>query len=193
MPLGPGSDVLEDFRSAEDTSECKTGGTSLNTRRMKGGGGKGLGGKKCCRSVLLICVVEEAFSSIGKQSGALPAAMFVASQTDQASTLARNCHQWTLMVDWIALKYVFQATRAWAEEACSFLMRHVKWWWMHHNWVCSGVHHGSEYTDGHLAGVLGVMRCVSLARLSSNQRSMVCGVGRPGGAASVISASSCER
>jgi len=32
---------------------------------MRGGGGEGLGGKKCCRSVLLISVGEEEFSSVG--------------------------------------------------------------------------------------------------------------------------------
>ena len=37
--------------------------------------------------------------------------------------------------------------------------------------------------------VLEVMRCVILARLSSNQRSSVCGVGRAGGAVSDKSAS----
>ena len=66
MPLGPGADVLEDFQSAEDTSDGKTWGTSLNAGRMRGGGGESLGGKKCCRSVLLILVGEEAFSSGGK-------------------------------------------------------------------------------------------------------------------------------
>ena len=77
MPLEPGADVLEDFRSAEDTSDGKTGGTSLNAGRMRGGGGEGLGGKKCCKRVLLISEGEEAFSSVGKRSGALPAAIFV--------------------------------------------------------------------------------------------------------------------
>jgi len=66
VPLGPGADVLEDFQSAEDTSDGKTWGTSLNAGRMRGGGGESLGGKKCCRSVLLILVGEEAFSSGGK-------------------------------------------------------------------------------------------------------------------------------
>jgi len=93
MPLGPGADVLEDFRSTEDTSEGKTGGISLNAGRMRGGGGEGLGGKKCCRSVLIISVGEEAFSNVGKRSGALPAAIFLASQTDHESTSARNCDQ----------------------------------------------------------------------------------------------------
>jgi len=79
---------------------------------MRGGGGEGLGGKKCCRSVLLISVGEEAFSSVGKRSGALPAAIFLASQTDRESMVARNCDQWTLFADWIALKYVLRATRA---------------------------------------------------------------------------------
>jgi len=77
MPLGAGADVLEDFRSAEDTSAGVTGGTSLNAGRMRGGGGEGLGGKKCCRSVLLISVGEEAFLCVGKRSGALPAAILL--------------------------------------------------------------------------------------------------------------------
>jgi len=38
--------VLEDFRSAEDTSAGRTRGTSLNAGRMRGGGGEGLGGKE---------------------------------------------------------------------------------------------------------------------------------------------------
>ena len=46
IPLGPGAEVLEDFRSAEDTSAGKTGGTSLKAGRIRGGGGEGLGGKK---------------------------------------------------------------------------------------------------------------------------------------------------
>jgi len=104
--------VLEDFQSTEDTSAGKTGGTFLNAGRMRGGGGEGLGGKKCCRSVLLILVGEEAFSSVGKRSGALPATIFQASQTDWESTLARNCDQWTLLAVWIALKYVFRAGQA---------------------------------------------------------------------------------
>ena len=74
--------MLEDFQSAEDTSAGETGGTSLNAGRMRGGGGEGLGGKKCCRSVLLIWVGEEAFSSVGKRSGALPAVIFRVSQTE---------------------------------------------------------------------------------------------------------------
>ena len=41
MRLGPGADVLEDFRSTEDTFDRKTGGTSLNAGRMRGGGGEG--------------------------------------------------------------------------------------------------------------------------------------------------------
>jgi len=82
--------VLEDFRSAEDTSGGKTGGTSLNAGRMRGGG-EGLGGKKGCRSILLISVGEKEFASVRKGSGALPAAIFLASQTDWESTLARNC------------------------------------------------------------------------------------------------------
>jgi len=45
MPLGPGADVFEDIRSAEDSSKGKTGGSSLNTGRMRGGGGDGLGGR----------------------------------------------------------------------------------------------------------------------------------------------------
>jgi len=96
--------VLEDFRRAEDTSAGKTGGTSLNAGRMMRGGGEGLGGKKCCRSLLLILVGEAAFSSVGKRSGALPAAIFLASETHRESTLTRNCDQWTLLADWIALK-----------------------------------------------------------------------------------------
>jgi len=83
--------VLEDFRNAEDTSAGKTGGKSLNAGRMRGGGGEGLGGKKCCRSVLLILVGEEEFSSVGKRSGALPAAICLASLTDRESLSARNC------------------------------------------------------------------------------------------------------
>jgi len=39
--------MLEDFRSAEDTSAGKTGVMFLNAGRMRGGGGEGLGGKKC--------------------------------------------------------------------------------------------------------------------------------------------------
>jgi len=116
IPLGPGADVLEDFRSVEDTSAGKTGGTSLNAGRMRGGGGEGLGGKKCCSSVLFISVREAVFSSFGKRSGALPAAIFLASQTDRKSTLARNCDQWTLVADWIALKYALRATRTRAGE-----------------------------------------------------------------------------
>ena len=104
--------MLEDFRSAEDTSAGKTGGTSLNAGRMRGGGGEGLGGKKWCKSELLIWVGEAAFSSVGKRSEALPAAIFLASQTDRESTVARNCDQWTLLADWIALKYVLRATPA---------------------------------------------------------------------------------
>jgi len=69
MPLGPGAEVLDDFRSAEDTSAGRTGGTSLNAGRISGGGGEGLGGKKCCRSVLLISVGEEAFSSVETDQG----------------------------------------------------------------------------------------------------------------------------
>jgi len=108
--------VLEDFRSAEDTSAGETRGTSLNAGRMRGGGGEGLGGEKCCRSVLLISVGEEAFSSVGKRSGALPAAIFPAFPTDWKSTFARDCDQWTLLAVWIALKYMFQAARARAGE-----------------------------------------------------------------------------
>jgi len=93
MPLGPGADVLEYFQSAEDTSDGKTGGTSLNAGRIRGGGGEGLGGKKCCRRVLLISVGEEAFLSVGKRSGALPATIFLASQTDRELTSARICDQ----------------------------------------------------------------------------------------------------
>ena len=109
--------MLEDFRSAEDTSAGETGGASLNAGRMGGGGGEGLGGKKCCRSVLIISVGEAAFSSVGKQCGALPAAIFRASETDWESTLARNCDQWTLLAVWIALKYVFPAARDRADGA----------------------------------------------------------------------------
>ena len=93
MPLVPGADVLEHFRSTEDTSDGKTGGTSSNAGRMRGGGGQGLGGKKYCRSVLLISVREEAFSSVGKRSGALPATILLASETDCEFTWARNCDQ----------------------------------------------------------------------------------------------------
>jgi len=85
--------VLEDIRSAEDTSAGKTGRMSLNAGRMRGGGGEGLRGKKCCRSVLLISVGEEEFSSVGKRSGALPAAILLASQTDRELTSARICDQ----------------------------------------------------------------------------------------------------
>jgi len=42
MPHGPGAHVLEDYRSAEDTSDGKTGGTSLNAGRIRGGGGEAL-------------------------------------------------------------------------------------------------------------------------------------------------------
>jgi len=85
----------------------KLGGTSLNAGRMRGGGGEGLGRKRCCRSVLLNSVGEEAFFSVGKWSGARPDAIFLASQTDRELTSARNCEQWTLLADWIALKYIF--------------------------------------------------------------------------------------
>jgi len=104
MPLVPGANVLEDFRSAEDTSDGKTGGMSLNTRRMRGGGGEGLKGKRCCRRVLLISVGEEAFLSVGKHSGALLAPIFVASQTDRELRSATNCDHWTLLADWLILK-----------------------------------------------------------------------------------------
>ena len=107
MPLGPGAKLLEDFPSAEDTPAGKTGGKSLNTGRMRGGGGgggEGLAGKKCCRSVLVISVREEAFSSMRKWSRALPAAILLASHTESESTSARNCHQWTLLEGWMALK-----------------------------------------------------------------------------------------
>ena len=43
-----------------------------------------------------------------------------------------------------------------------------------------------------MVGVLEVMRCVILARQSSNHRSSECGVGREGGVASVRSASNGE-
>jgi len=56
MPLRPGAEVLEDFRSTEDTSDGKTGGTSLEAGRMRGGGGEGQGGKKCCRKLLMMSV-----------------------------------------------------------------------------------------------------------------------------------------
>jgi len=123
MPLGPGADVLEDFQTAEDTSDGKTGGTSLNAGRMRGGGGEGQGRKRSCRRVLLILVGEEAFSSVGKRSGALPAAIFLASQTDRELTSASNSDKWTLVADWIALKSAFRAARAMAGEAWFFLMR----------------------------------------------------------------------
>jgi len=58
--------VFEDLRSAEDTLEGRTGGTSLNAGRKRGGGGEGLG-VKCCSSVLLILVGVVAFLSTGKQ------------------------------------------------------------------------------------------------------------------------------
>jgi len=90
MPLGPEADVIEDFRYAEDTSNSKTGGMSLNAGRIRGRGGEGLGGKKCCSNVLLISVGEEAFSRSGKRSGALPAAFFLVSNTNRESTSARN-------------------------------------------------------------------------------------------------------
>jgi len=44
IPLGPGADVLEDFRSSEDTSAGEIGGTFLKAGRMsekKGGRGSG--------------------------------------------------------------------------------------------------------------------------------------------------------
>jgi len=119
--------VLEDYRSAEDTSAGKTGGTSLKAGRIRGGGGEGLGGKKCRRSVLLISVGEKAFSSVGNRSGALPAAIFLASQTDRESTMARKCDQSTHLADWIALNYVFRATRGRAGEVCFFLIRQEVW------------------------------------------------------------------
>jgi len=117
MPLGPGAEVLGDFRSAEDSSAGKTGGTSLNAGRIRGGGGEGLGGKRYCRSVLLISVGEEGFSSVGKLSGALLAAIFLAFHTERESTSTRNCDQWTLIADWMPLKYAFRATQACAGEA----------------------------------------------------------------------------
>ena len=82
--------MFEDFRSVEDTSAGRTGGTSLNAGRIRGGGGEGLGGKRCYRSVLLISVGQEAFSSVGTRSGALPAAIFLASQTDRALRLGQE-------------------------------------------------------------------------------------------------------
>jgi len=84
---------------------------------MRGGGGEGLGGKRCCRRVLLISVGEEAFLSVGKRAGALPAAIFLAFQTDRESMSARNSDRWTLFAHWIALKYMFRATQARAGEA----------------------------------------------------------------------------
>jgi len=63
---------------------------------------------------------------------------------------------------------------------------------MRRSCVSSGVHYGLEQEDGRLVGVLEVMRCVILARQSSNQRSSECGVGRAGGVDSVRSASSGE-
>ena len=71
--------MLEDFQSAEDTSAGETGVTALNAGRMRGGGGEGLGGKKCCKSVVLISMGEEAFSRVGKRSGVLPVAILRAS------------------------------------------------------------------------------------------------------------------
>jgi len=47
MLLRPGAEVLEDFQSAEDSSEGDTGRTSSNARSMRGGGGEDLGGDKC--------------------------------------------------------------------------------------------------------------------------------------------------
>ena len=38
---------IRDFRSAEDTSNGEIRRTSLNAGSMRGGGGEGLGGKKC--------------------------------------------------------------------------------------------------------------------------------------------------
>jgi len=90
MLLGPGEEVIEDFQSSEDTSDGKTGETSLNTGRMRGGGGEGLGGKKSCRSVWVNSVGEKEFSSPGKRSRARPTAIFLASHTDHKSILARN-------------------------------------------------------------------------------------------------------
>jgi len=60
---------------------------------------------------------------------------------------------------------------------------------MRRSCVSSGVHHSLEYEDGHLVGVLEVMRCVILEREPSNQRSSEFGVGRAGGAVSVRSVS----
>ena len=74
---------------------------------MRGGDAPALGGKKCCRSELLISVGEEAFSSVGKRLGALFTALFLFSQTDRESTSARNSYPCTLLADWIALKYMF--------------------------------------------------------------------------------------
>ena len=90
MPLGPGAEVLEDFRSVEDTSAGEMGGRSLNAGSMRGGGGEGLGGKKCCRSVLGISVWVEAFSSTGKRSGAQLAAILQECHTNRESISARN-------------------------------------------------------------------------------------------------------
>ena len=76
----------------------------MNAGRVRGGGGEGRGGTKYCRSILLISVGEEAFSSLRKQSGALPDAIFLVSHSNRTSMSARNCDQWTLLADWIALK-----------------------------------------------------------------------------------------
>ena len=94
---------------------------------MRGGAGEGVEGKKCCRSVLLISVGEEAFSNMGKRSAALPANIFLASQTDWESTLARNYDQGTLLAVWIAVKYVVRAARARAGEDSFFRLRRVVW------------------------------------------------------------------
>ena len=88
-----------DLPSTENTSNGATGGTSLNAGSMRGGGGEGLGGEKCCRSVLLNLLGEEVFSSAEKQSRALPAAIFQACHSNRVSTSARNWDQCTLLVD----------------------------------------------------------------------------------------------
>jgi len=66
--------------------------------------------------MLLIPVLQEAFSSMGKRSMALPAVIFLASHTYLESTSARNWDQCSLLADWIALKYMYRARQAWAEE-----------------------------------------------------------------------------
>jgi len=117
MLLGRGVNVFEDLQSALDTSDGRTGGTALNAGRMRGGGGEGLGGKKCCSSVLLIWAGVVAFLSTRKRSGAFPITIFLAFHTDRESRLSRNCDHCTLLATWIALKYELSVMRAWAGEA----------------------------------------------------------------------------